>query len=94
MSTTTCFERPPLSSTRCVPKALPSDNRADLARVSTPSLVVQCREDAIAPPEVGAYVAAHLEGSELVTLDATGHCPNLSAPEVLVAAMREHLPAT
>ena len=43
-----------------------SDNRADLARVRTPSLVVQCREDVIAPPEVGAYVAAHLRGSELV----------------------------
>ena len=69
-----------------------SDNRADLARVRTPSLVVQCREDVIAPPEVGAYVAEHLPGSELVTLDATGHCPNLSAPDQLVAAMREHLP--
>jgi len=71
-----------------------SDNRADLARVRTPSLVLQCREDVIAPPEVGAYVAAHLADSELVTLDATGHCPNLSAPDVLVAAMRTHLPAT
>ena len=70
-----------------------SDNRADLARVRTPSLVVECREDVIAPREVGAYVAAHLEDSELVTLDATGHCPNLSAPDLLVAAMREHLPA-
>ena len=71
-----------------------SDNRADLARVRTPSLVLQCREDVIAPPEVGAYVAANLADSELVTLDATGHCPNLSAPEVLVAALREHLPTT
>ena len=68
-----------------------SDNRADLARVRTRSLVVQCRSDAIAPPEVGQYVADHLADSELVTLDATGHCPNLSAPEALVAAMRAHL---
>ena len=68
-----------------------SDNRADLARVRTPSLVVQCREDVIAPPEVGAYVAEHLAGSRLAVLDATGHCPNLSAPDLLVAAMRDHL---
>ena len=68
-----------------------SDNRADLARVHTPSLIVQCQRDAIAPIEVGEYVHEHLEGSELVVLDATGHCPNLSAPEQLVAAMQRYL---
>ena len=68
-----------------------SDNRADLARVRTPSLVVQCREDALAPLEVGAYVHEHLAGSELVVLDATGHCPNLSAPDALVSAVRAYL---
>ena len=68
-----------------------SDNRADLARVQTPALVLQCRSDAIAPPEVGAYVADHLRDSDLVTLDAVGHCPNLSAPEALVSAVRAHL---
>ena len=70
-----------------------SDNRADLARVPVPALVVQCRSDAIAPPEVGTYVAEQLPRGELVLLDATGHCPNLSAPDALVAAMREHVPA-
>src|SRR4051812_44434759 len=48
-----------------------SDNRADLERVRTPALVVQCRSDVIAPPEVGAYVHEHLAGSELALLDAT-----------------------
>ena len=70
-----------------------SDNRDDLARVRTPSLVVQCREDAIAPLEVGQYVHEHLAGSDLVVLDATGHCPNLSAPDRLVDAMKRWLPA-
>ena len=68
-----------------------SDNRADLARVRTPSLVVQCRQDAIAPVEVGQYVHSALTDSELVLLDAVGHCPNLSAPDLLVAAMAEYL---
>jgi sigma-B regulation protein RsbQ len=58
-----------------------SDNRADLALVSVPTLVVQCRHDAIAPPEVGDFVQAQVPGSRLVTLEATGHCPQLSAPE-------------
>jgi sigma-B regulation protein RsbQ len=58
-----------------------SDNRADLARVSVPTLVLQSGSDAIAPVEVGEFVAARVPEAELVLLDATGHCPNLSAPE-------------
>lgn len=68
-----------------------SDNRADLPDVRTPALVVQCREDVIAPPEVGAYVHEQLPASEMVLLDAVGHCPNLSAPEHLVSAMKSYL---
>jgi sigma-B regulation protein RsbQ len=68
-----------------------SDNRADLARVTTPSLVLQCRDDVIAPPEVGAYVRDAIPGARLVTLDATGHCPNLSAPEATVTAIAAFL---
>ncbi|MFG2617282.1 alpha/beta fold hydrolase [Streptomyces sp. NPDC048507] len=58
-----------------------SDNRADLAKVTVPTLVAQCSHDAIAPPEVGAYVRDQIPGSRLVTLAATGHCPQLSAPD-------------
>jgi sigma-B regulation protein RsbQ len=65
-----------------------SDNRADLPSVTVPTLVVQCAEDAIAPREVGAYVHRTIPGSELVVLDATGHCPNLSAPRETVEAIR------
>jgi sigma-B regulation protein RsbQ len=68
-----------------------SDNREDLARVRTPSLVLQCSRDAIAPEAVGRYVHEHLADSRLVLLDATGHCPNLSAPEETVAAIRAFL---
>ena len=68
-----------------------SDNRGDLDKVRTPSLVLQCRQDVIAPMEVGKFVHDHLADSELVLLDATGHCPNLSAPDQVVAAMRRYL---
>ncbi len=68
-----------------------SDNRADLARVTTPTLVLQCREDAIAPPAVGEFVHGRLADSTLVVLDATGHCPNLSAPRETVAAIEAFL---
>jgi sigma-B regulation protein RsbQ len=64
-----------------------SDQRADLPRVSVPALVLQAAHDAIAPPEVGAYVNAHIPGSRLVTLNATGHCPQLSAPQATAQAI-------
>ena len=40
-----------------------SDNRADLAQVPLPTLVIECTQDAIAPREVGAYVHAHIRQS-------------------------------
>ncbi|MDF3053251.1 MAG: Hydrolase, partial [Geminicoccaceae bacterium] len=68
-----------------------SDNRADLPRLQTPALVMQCSEDPIAPGPVGEYVHAHIPRSELVYLKATGHCPNLSAPEETIAAIKAYL---
>ncbi len=68
-----------------------SDNRRDLPRVTTPTLVLQCTDDAIAPLAVGGYVHAAIPGSVLTVLRATGHCPNLSAPGELVAAIRAYL---
>src|SRR6202042_1110178 len=64
-----------------------SDNRADLAEVTVPTLVLQCSRDAIAPAEVGAFVHDQIPGSTLVTLAATGHCPQLSAPDATLAAI-------
>jgi sigma-B regulation protein RsbQ len=65
-----------------------SDNRADLPRVSVPTLILQCREDIIASTEVGEFVHRQIPGSRMVMLDATGHCPNLSAPKEVVSAMQ------
>ncbi len=66
-----------------------SDNREDLIHVQVPALVLQCSEDAIAPREVGEYVARRLPQGTLRLLTATGHCPNLSAPDETVQAIRE-----
>jgi sigma-B regulation protein RsbQ len=68
-----------------------SDHRAELPRLSTPSLILQCADDVIAPTVVGEYVHAQLPGSTLVHLKATGHCPNMSAPQEVVAAIERYL---
>ncbi|WP_435770209.1 alpha/beta fold hydrolase [Nocardioides sp. SYSU DS0651] len=57
-----------------------SDTRDLLPRIDVPTLVLQCRDDAIAPESVGRHVAARIREARLVLMQAAGHCPNLSAP--------------
>jgi sigma-B regulation protein RsbQ len=68
-----------------------SDNRADLQKVSTRTLILQCRNDAIAGLKVGEYVHACLPNSQLVLINATGHCPHMSAPRRVIEAMKGFL---
>lgn len=68
-----------------------SDNRSDLARVSTRSLVIQVISDVIAPTSVGEFVHRNLRNSQLALLETRGHCPHLSAPEATIAAMKAFL---
>lgn len=68
-----------------------SDNRADLARVTVPSLILQCSEDAIAPDCVGQYLQGALPRATLRHMSATGHCPHMSHPDETIALMKEYL---
>jgi sigma-B regulation protein RsbQ len=68
-----------------------SDNRKDLSKIETPSLIMQCSDDLIAPLEVGDYLHAQLRGSTLKVLKATGHCPHMSHPEETIAVIQEYL---
>jgi sigma-B regulation protein RsbQ len=65
-----------------------SDNRGDLAGIDIPTLILQCSQDIIASRPVGEFVHRGIPNSEMVILEATGHCPNLSAPDEVIAAMR------
>jgi sigma-B regulation protein RsbQ len=68
-----------------------TDLRGVLPKLSTPTLVLQCSADVIAPDAVGAYVAEHVRHSTLVRMRATGHCPNLSAPDETVDVISTYL---
>jgi sigma-B regulation protein RsbQ len=68
-----------------------SDCRDILGGARIPALILQCSNDVIAPREVGEYVHCHMPNSKLVLMEATGHCPNLSAPEETIAAIKAFL---
>lgn len=68
-----------------------ADHRADLAQLRTPCLVMQCAEDALAPLAVGDYLQRELPDAELVRLQATGHCPHISAPAETIATLQAFL---
>jgi sigma-B regulation protein RsbQ len=68
-----------------------SDNRADLPKLQTRSLILQCSDDIIAPLQVGAYMHDKLPNSVLRVIENIGHCPHLSSPSAISAAMREFL---
>lgn len=68
-----------------------SDKRDLLPQVGIPTLILQCSDDVIAPEEVGIYMHKHIKDSQFVLMEATGHCPNLSAPEETIAAMKAFL---
>jgi sigma-B regulation protein RsbQ len=65
-----------------------TDSRPDLPKLKTRSLILQCSQDALAPEAVGQYLHQTLADSHLVTMKATGHCPNLSAPDETIAAIK------
>ena len=68
-----------------------SDHRAEYRRVRTPTLIIACRDDALAPREVSGFVRDAIPGSRLVTLDATGHCPHMTDPGAVIAATWDFL---
>jgi sigma-B regulation protein RsbQ len=68
-----------------------ADNRSDLAQVETPTLVLQCTDDVIAPVSVGTYVTDQMPNATMTLLTATGHCPHLSAPDETADAIEEFL---
>jgi sigma-B regulation protein RsbQ len=68
-----------------------SDNRKDLPKLTTRTLILQCDRDIIAPAQVGEYVHKCLPNSRLEMMHAMGHCPHMSAPLEVVSHIKSFL---
>ena len=69
-----------------------ADHRAELSQCQTPVLVVQSTNDVAVPLDVGRYLASHLPHAQLQVVPAEGHFPHLSAPGLVLDAIRSFLP--
>ena len=67
------------------------DNRNDLLKLTTRTLILQCTSDVIAPEAVGKYVNEHAQNSTILFMKATGHCPHMSAPQETVELVTKFL---
>lgn len=67
-----------------------ADNRADLPRVTCPTLILQHRTDALAPLHVGQYMHERMPASTLQVLDVEGHCAHMSRPDLVTAAIQDY----
>ncbi|MEW6491595.1 MAG: alpha/beta hydrolase [Cyanobacteriota bacterium] len=70
-----------------------SDHRAELPRLKIPTVILQASDDIAVPPEVGQYMANVIPHSKLIKINAKGHLPHLSAPDVVTSAIAECLVA-
>ncbi|MBT1703756.1 alpha/beta hydrolase [Fulvivirgaceae bacterium PWU20] len=68
-----------------------SDHRKDLLKFKKPALIMQCAFDIMAPLQVGDYLHAHLEKSDLKLLKAKGHFPQLTAPAETIREIKSYL---
>ncbi|MCM3744022.1 alpha/beta hydrolase [Sporosarcina luteola] len=66
-----------------------SDHRHDLQNIPVRTLIIQTKEDAIAPLEVAQYLHRHIPNSELSIMEtAKGHNPHISHPEETVQEIK------
>lgn len=91
MACSLCAAAPAISR-HFAERVLLTDHRAELSRVSVPSVILQSAHDVLTPPDVGRYMHEHMPGSTLQMLPDGGHCPQLSHPQATIAAIRDHLP--
>lgn len=70
-----------------------SDHRSELSKLKVPAVILQSNNDIAVPLVVGEYLAKNLPQSKLININARGHFPHISAPEVVTNTIAECLAA-
>jgi len=68
-----------------------ADYRRELLDFDKECLILQTRNDALVPVQVGDYLRAHLSRGTLIRLSGQGHFPQLTSAAEVLSAMRKFL---
>ena len=68
-----------------------ADNRQEFACNITPSLILQNRQDTLAPLNVGEYMHRQLRNSQFTVFDIAGHCAHMTHPALVIESMQHYL---
>jgi len=68
-----------------------SDHRYLFSHDSPPALLLQSRDDMLAPLGVGDYLHRRMPQSTLRILETEGHCPHMTAPDSVTDAIVEYM---
>ncbi|RRH71061.1 3-oxoadipate enol-lactonase [Falsigemmobacter faecalis] len=86
------LERTPAEGYAAVCAAIrDADYRADLARISLPTLVVAGAQDSSTQPALVRETAEQIPGARFVEIADAGHLPCVEQPERFAALLMEHL---
>jgi pimeloyl-ACP methyl ester carboxylesterase len=67
--------------------AISSDFSARLHEIRVPTVIVSGAEDRLTPPHYQRFLAEHIAGAELITLESTGHYVQVERPAEVSAAL-------
>ena len=66
------------------------DQRADLAGITTPTLVISGAEDPALPPEHQRVIADGIPGARFLSLSPAAHLANIEQAQQVTDALIEH----
>jgi len=86
------FERTdPSGYASCCEAIAEMDQRASLAAITAPTLVIAGAADPATPPEHAEVITRSIEGARLEVIDAAAHLAPVSDPARVTAALQSHL---
>ena len=68
-----------------------SDDRETLTKLHLPTMILQSSDDNLASVDVGKYMHKKIPNSVLKVLDSQGHCLHMTAPDIVLKAIKKFL---
>jgi 3-oxoadipate enol-lactonase len=82
---------PPEGYAACCAAIETMDQRAQLGRITAPTLVISGAQDQATPPEMQREIATAISGARLVSVEPAAHVAAVERPDTITELIRDHL---